>query len=98
MVSTPKYERSGGIGLFLSQVPFAKRKKSAPGATERSSQLRNRPSVAAGLSLTSPTEAAAEAPAASAASARSSAAFALRGALRNACGKRRPSGCVDIAH
>src|SRR5580698_10188520 len=97
MASTPQYERSGGIGLVLSQVPLAKRKKSEPGATDRSIQLRKRPSVRARSSPPSPSAATAG-PRAPRASTPTTAAAALRDFPRDAFGRRSPSGRVDIAH
>ena len=38
------FERSSGIGVFLTQLPLAKAKKSSPGFTERSIDAGTMPS------------------------------------------------------
>src|ERR1700677_332419 len=95
-VSTPQYERSGGMGWDLSQPPLAKRKKSAPGATARSIQPRYRPSSDVAGTAPAPDAMAAPAVTSAVAASRRSA-VALSGAPRGTT-LGRPSGRVDIAH
>src|SRR5271167_3043473 len=46
MSEVPQREYSGGIGVFLSQVPFAYLKKSSCGLTDRSSVARSTDALA----------------------------------------------------